>query len=60
MARSRGYFTENMTDADYADDLLLLINTPPPAEFLLHSQVQEAADIGLYVDTDQKQTYIFE
>ena len=35
-----------MTDADYADDLVLLANTPAQAESLLNSQEQTAGGIG--------------
>ena len=37
-ARSRRYPADTITDADYADDIALLANTPTQAEFLLHSQ----------------------
>ena len=36
-ARSRRYVAQIITDVDYADDILLLANTPAPAESLLHS-----------------------
>ena len=35
--RSRGYPTKTITDADYADDIAILENTPNQAETLLHS-----------------------
>ena len=38
------------TDADYADDLALLANTPNQAETLLHSLERAAAGIGLHVN----------
>ena len=38
------------TDADYADDIALLANTPNQAETLLHSLERAAAGIGLYVN----------
>ena len=41
-----------MTDADYADDLLFLENTPALAESLLHSLEQVAGGIGLYMSTN--------
>ena len=37
-------------DADYADDLALLANTPNQAETLLHSLERAAAGIGLHVN----------
>ena len=36
-----------MTDADYADDLLLLLNTRAQAESLQHRLEQTTGDIGL-------------
>ena len=36
-ARSRRYPAQTITDADYADDIALLANTPVQAESLLHS-----------------------
>ena len=35
--RSRRYPTKTITDADYADDIVILENTPDQAETLLHS-----------------------
>ena len=35
--RSRRYIAKTITDADYADDIPLLANTPTQAETLLHS-----------------------
>ena len=41
-----------MTDADWADDLTLLTNTPAQAEYLFHSLEQTAAGgIKLCVNT---------
>ena len=39
-----------ITDADYADDIALLANTPNQAETLLHSLERAAAGIGLHVN----------
>ena len=39
-----------ITDADYADDIAILANTPDQAETLLHSLERAAAGIGLYVN----------
>ena len=39
-----------ITDADYADDIAILANTPDQAETLLHSLERAAANIGLYVN----------
>ena len=48
--RSRRYPATTITDADYADDITILANTPDQAETLLHSLEQAAASIGLYVN----------
>ena len=48
--RSRRYPATTITDADYADDIAILANTPDQAETLLHSLDRAAASIGLYVN----------
>ena len=48
--RSRRYPTKTITDADYADDIAILANTPDQAETLLHILERAAAGIGLYVN----------
>ena len=48
--RSRRYPVKTITDADYADDIALLANTPNQSETLLHSLEQAAAGIGLHVN----------
>ena len=48
--RSRRFPATTITDADYADDIAILANTPDQAETLLHSLEQAAASIGLYVN----------
>ena len=48
--RSRRYPAKTITDADYADDITLLANTPNHAETLLHSLERAAAGIGLHVN----------
>ena len=48
--RSRRYPAKTITDADYADDIAILANTPNQAETLLHSLERTAAGIGLYVN----------
>ena len=45
---SRRYPAKTITDADYADDIAILANTPDQAETLLHSLERAAA--GLYVN----------
>ena len=47
---SKRYPAKTITDADYADDLALLANTPNQAEALLHSLERAAAGIGLHVN----------
>ena len=46
--RSRRYPAKTITDADYADDIAILANTPNQAETLLHSLERAAAGIGLH------------
>ena len=41
---------KTITDADYADDLAILANTPNQAETLLNSLERAAAGIGLHVN----------
>ena len=48
--RSRRYPAKTFTDADYADDIALLANTPDQAETLLHSLERAAAVIGIRVN----------
>ena len=48
--RSRRYPAKTITDADYADDIAILANTPDQAVTLLHSLERAAAGIGLYVN----------
>ena len=52
-ARSRRYPERTITDADYADDITLLANTPALAESLLHSLKRAADVIGLLVNADK-------
>ena len=42
--------TFDLLDADYADDIAILANTPDQAETLLHSLERAAASIGLHVN----------
>ena len=57
MKRSRRYPAKTITDADYADDIAILANTPDQAETLLHRLERAAAGIGLYVNA-HKTEYI--
>ena len=56
--RSRRYPAQTIMDADYADDIALLANTPAQAETLLHSLERAAAGIDLHVNAD-KPEYMF-
>ena len=57
--RSRRYPAQTITDADYADDIALLANTPIQAKTLLHSLEQAAAGIGLYVNAHKTEYMCF-
>ena len=48
--RSRRHPAKTITDADYANDIAILANTPNQAETLLHSLERAAAGIGLHVN----------
>ena len=51
--RSRRYSAQTIMDADYADDIVLLANTPTQAETLLHSLEWVAGGTGLHVNADK-------
>ena len=55
--RNRRYPAKTITDADYADDIAILANTPNQAETLLHGLERAAAGIGLHVNA-HKTEYI--
>ena len=57
--RSRRYSAQTITDADYADDIVLLVNTPAQAETLLHGLERPAAGIGLHVNADKTEYMCF-
>ena len=57
--RSRRYPAKTITDADYADDIAILVNTPNQAETLLHSLEQTTAGIGLHVNTHKTEYMCF-
>ena len=48
--RSRRYPAKTITDDDYADDIVLLANTPNQAKTLLHSLERAATGIDLHVN----------
>ena len=57
--RGRRYPAKTITDADYADDIAILANTPNQAETLLHSLEQAAAGIGLHVNAHETEYMCF-
>ena len=57
--RSRWYPEKTIADADYADDIVILANTPNQAETLLHSLERAAAGIGLHVNAHQTEYMYF-
>ena len=48
--RNRRYPAKTITDADYANEIALLVNTPNQDETLLHSLERAAAGIDLHVN----------
>ena len=46
-------------DAEYADDITLLTNTPAQTETLLHSLERAAAGIGLHVNAEKTEYMCF-
>ena len=57
--RNWRYPAQTITDADYADDIALLANTPAQAKTLLHSLERAAAGIGLYANADKTENKCF-
>ena len=57
--RSRRYPAKTITDADYADDIALLANTPNQAETLEHRLERAAAGIGLHVNAQKTEFMCF-
>ena len=57
--RSRRYLAQTITDIDYADDIVLLANTPAQAETLLHSMEWAAAGIGIHVNAHKTECRCF-
>ena len=56
---SRRYPAQTITDADYADDIALIANTPAQAESLLHNLGWAAGSIGLHVNADKTEYMCF-
>ena len=57
--RSRMYPAKTITDADYADDIAILANTPDPAETLQDSLERNAAGNGLHVNAHKTEYMCF-
>ena len=57
--RSRRYPAKTITDADYADDIAILANTPAQAKTLLHSLERAATGIGLHVNAHKTEYMCF-
>ena len=57
--RSRRYPVKTITDADYANDIAILANTPNKAETRLPSLEQAAAGIGLHVNAHKTEYMCF-
>ena len=57
--RSRRYPAKTITDADYADDLAILANTPNEAKTLLHSLEWAAIGSGLHVNAHKTEYMCF-
>ena len=56
---SRQYPPETITGADYADDLVLLANTPTQAKSLLHCLEQATRGTGLSVNSNKTKFMCF-
>ena len=59
LTKKRRYPTKTITDADYADDIALLANTPNQAETLLHSLERAAAGTRLHVNAHKTEFMCF-
>ena len=57
--RSRRYPAGMITDADYANDIVVLVNTPAKAESLLHNLERAVGDLGLHVNADKTESMYF-
>ena len=57
--RGRRYTAQKITDADYADDIMLLANAHAQTESLLHSLERAAAGIGLHVNAHKTEYMCF-
>ena len=57
--RSKRYPAQTITDADCANDIALLANTPAQAETRLRNLEQTAASIGLHVNSNKTEYMCF-
>ena len=57
--RSKSYQVQTITDADYANNMALLANTPAQADTLLQSLERAAAGIGLHISTHKTEYMCF-
>ena len=57
--RRRRYPARTITDANYADDITLLANTPTQSESLVRSLGRGAGDIGFHVNADKTEFICF-
>ena len=57
--RSRRYPAKTITDADYADDIAILANTPAQAETLMHTLERATAGIDLDVNAHKTKYMCF-
>ena len=57
--RSRRYPEQTITDADYANNIALLANTPAQADTLLHTLERAAGGIGPHVSADKTEYMCF-
>ena len=57
--RSRRYPEKTITDTDYADDIVILANSPAQTETLQHSLERAASIIGLHVNAHKTEYMCF-
>ena len=57
--RSWRYLAQTIMDVDYADNIVLLENTPCQAESLLHSLERAKSGIGFHVNVDKTEYRCF-
>ena len=57
--RNRRYPTQTITDTDWTDDIVLLVNTPAQTETLLYCLEGAAAGRGPHVNADKMEYMCF-